>query len=159
MRTNAPKATDTAAWLKRLDGPADIEAGRRVFFHSKLAGCYRCHRADGRGADIGPDLSTIGQRPRQFILESILEPSKEVGPSFQTWQIETNDGRVRNGLLVHTNLDEYDYVDEKGEKFRVNTRDVAEIRGIPNSIMPDRLVDRLTDRELRDLLGFLEAKK
>jgi putative membrane-bound dehydrogenase-like protein len=159
VRTDAPKAIDTSAWLKRLDGPADVEAGRRVFFHPKLAGCFRCHRADGRGRDIGPDLSTIGQRPRRFILESILEPSKEVGPSFQTWQIEMNDGRVKTGLLMNTNLDDYEYVDSQGEKFRVNTRDVADIRGVPTSIMPDGLVDRLTDQELRDLLAFLEAKK
>jgi putative membrane-bound dehydrogenase-like protein len=159
VRTDAPKATDTTAWLKRLEGPADIEAGRRVFFHPKLAGCFRCHQADGRGRDVGPDLTTIGQRPRRFILESILEPSKEVGPSFQTWRIEMNDGRVKTGLLMNTNLDDYDYVDAQGEKFRVNTRDVADIRGVPNSIMPDGLVDRLTDQELRDLLAFLEAKK
>ena len=159
VRTDAPKAIDTTAWLKRLDGPADIEAGRRVFFHPKLAGCFRCHQADGRGRDVGPDLSTIGQRPRRFILESILEPSKEVGPSFQTWVIEMNDGRVKTGLLMNTYNDDYEYVDEKGEKFRVNTRDVADIRGVPNSIMPDGLVDRLTDQELRDLLAFLEAKK
>ena len=159
VRTDAPKATDTSAWLKRLDGPADVEAGRRVFFHPKLAGCFRCHQADGRGRDVGPDLTTIGQRPRRFILESILEPSKEVGPSFQTWRIELNDGRVKSGLLMNTNLDDYDYVDEKGEKFRVNTRDVADVRGVPNSIMPDGLVDRLTDQELRDLLAYLEAKK
>src|SRR5206468_1431117 len=54
FHANRPPATDTDAWLKRLDGPADPEAGRRVFEHTKLAGCYRCHRVDGRGADVGP---------------------------------------------------------------------------------------------------------
>src|SRR5262249_19879436 len=56
-----PKPEDTAAWLKRLEGPADAAAGQRVFFHPRLANCARCHRVDGRGADVGPDLSDIGR--------------------------------------------------------------------------------------------------
>src|SRR5581483_9363968 len=44
-----PAAEQTDAWLKRLDGSADADAGRRVFAHPKLAGCFRCHRAEGRG--------------------------------------------------------------------------------------------------------------
>src|SRR5205814_7068250 len=67
-----PAATDTDAWLKRLDGPADPDAGRRVFEHPKLATCSRCHRVDGRGADVGPDLSLVGRTDRRWIVESIL---------------------------------------------------------------------------------------
>src|SRR5262249_25661027 len=56
-----PPAKDLDAWSKRLAGPADAGTGRRVFFHPKLAGCYRCHRVEGRGQDVGPDLSTVGR--------------------------------------------------------------------------------------------------
>lgn len=154
-----PDAREPAAWQDVLAGRADAEAGRRVFFHPKLAGCFRCHRVDGRGRDIGPDLSAIGQRDRGFILESILQPSREVAPHYQTWQVETSDGKVRNGLLVHTQLDEVRYVDEKGEPYTVNTRDVVETRAVPMSIMPEGLVEQLTDQELRDLLAYLASRK
>ena len=60
-----PPPADLAAWLKRLDGPADAKAGRRVFFEPKLAACDRCHRVDGRGGNVGPDLSTIGRTDRR----------------------------------------------------------------------------------------------
>src|SRR5207249_237799 len=126
-----------------------------VFFHPKLAACYRCHRVEGRGHEAGPDLSTIGRTPRRNILESILQPSNLVAPHYQTWYVETKDGKNYTGLLIRTYLDEYTYLDPKGNSFKLNTRDIAETRALPTSIMPDGLVDLLTDQELRDLLAYL----
>jgi putative membrane-bound dehydrogenase-like protein len=154
-----PPADDVGAWLKRLDGPADPAAGRRVFFHPKLAGCARCHRAEGRGREVGPDLSTIGRSERRHILESILRPSALVAPHYQVWVIETADGKVRSGMLVKTELDEYTYLDAKGDLFKLNTRNVVESRPVPTSIMPEGLADLLTDQELRDLLAYLCSRR
>jgi putative membrane-bound dehydrogenase-like protein len=156
---NRPSTKDTAAWLKLLEGPADAEAGRRIFAQPRLAYCARCHRVEGRGADVGPDLSTIGRTERRHILESILQPSTAVAPHYQAWLLETADGLVRSGMLVHTNLDEYTYLDEKGGRFKVNTRDIASMRALATSIMPDGLVERLTDQELRDLLAYLCSRR
>jgi putative heme-binding domain-containing protein len=154
-----PPHDDVTAWLKRLEGPGDAGAGRRVFFHPKLGGCFRCHRVDGRGQDVGPDLSSIGRAERRHVLESILKPSNLVAPHYQAWVITTADGRVRTGMLVHTNLDEYTYVDPQGERFKVSTRDVTEARPARTSIMPDGLVDLFTDQELRDLLAYLGSRR
>jgi len=156
---NRPRLEEVDAWAKRLEGSADPDAGRRVFFHSKLAACYRCHRVDGRGGDIGPDLSTIGRTDRRRILESILQPSNEVGPSFQAWQIETSDGKSLTGMLIRTNLDESTYLDAQGSLFKVRSTDVSERRGLPTSIMPSGLPDMLTDQELRDLLAYLVSRR
>lgn len=154
-----PPVEDTEAWLKRLDGPADPADGRRVFFHPKMAGCFRCHRVEGRGRDVGPDLSTIGRRDRKHIVESILQPSVAVGPSYQNWQLATADGRVLTGLLLKTELDQVTYVDPKGEPFTLNTTEIAERRALPTSIMPAGLADLLTDQELRDLVAYLSARR
>ncbi|HEY7326795.1 MAG TPA: PVC-type heme-binding CxxCH protein [Gemmataceae bacterium] len=154
-----PRSDDFDSWLTRLEGPADSEAGRRVFFHAKLAACSRCHRVEGRGALVGPDLSIIGRTDRRHVLESILRPSNTVAPHYQTWQIETDDGKVRIGMLIGTNLDEYTYIDPKGNTFKLNTRTITESRSVPTSIMPDGLVDLLIDQEMRDLLAYLCARR
>jgi putative heme-binding domain-containing protein len=157
--TDRPPPADIDAWLRRLEGRADAEVGRRVFFHPRLGGCSRCHRAEGRGQEVGPDLGTAGRNGRRHLVESILQPSALVAPHYQTWQIETTDGKVRAGLLVRTVLDEYTYLGADGEMFRVNTRDVVESRPVPQSLMPDGLADLLTDQELRDLLAYLESQR
>jgi putative membrane-bound dehydrogenase-like protein len=154
----APPA-DVDGWLKRLEGTADANAGRRIFFHPRLTNCARCHRVDGRGRDVGPDLSSIGQRDRRFIVESILFPSREVAPHFQTWHVETADGKVRTGLLWRTDLDKTTYIDEKGQPFDVLAGDIVEARPAPASIMPEGLIGQLTDGELRDLLAYLASRK
>jgi putative membrane-bound dehydrogenase-like protein len=154
-----PPARDVDAWMKRLEGPADIAAGRRVFFHPKLAGCFRCHRAEGRGQEVGPDLSTVGRSDRRQIMESILQPSALIAPHYQAWALEMADGKVLTGMLAKTVNDEYTYLDAKGQFFKVNTRDVVESRPLPTSIMPEGLPDLLTDQELRDLLGYLGARR
>ncbi|MDB5311817.1 MAG: Cytochrome c [Gemmataceae bacterium] len=159
FHANRPAATDTDAWLKRLDGPADPDTGRRVFENPRLATCSLCHRVDGRGADVGPDLSLIGRTDRRWIVESILQPSAVVAPHYLPWKIETTDGRVLTGLLVGTHLDESVYVDQKGLRFKVDARDVASAVPTRTSIMPDGLLDRLTDQEVRDLVAYLASRK
>lgn len=159
VHAGRPPATDTAAWLKRLDGPADPDAGRRVFEHPRLAGCFRCHRVEGRGADVGPDLSLIGRTERRWVVESILQPSAAVAPHYQAWRIDTADGRSLTGLLVGTRLDESEYVDQKGARFKFRAGDVLDVTPSRSSIMPDGLLDGLTDQEIRDLLAYLMARK
>jgi putative membrane-bound dehydrogenase-like protein len=154
-----PRPDNLDAWLKRLDGPADPAAGRRVFFQPRLASCARCHRVDGRGQDIGPDLSTIGRTERRSILESILQPDNTVAPHYQMWAIVTADGKTHSGMLMKTVLDEYTYVDAKGAPFKLNTRDVVESRPVKTSLMPTGLADLLTDQELRDLLAYLCSRR
>jgi putative membrane-bound dehydrogenase-like protein len=159
FHANRPPATDTDAWLKRLEGPANAEAGRRIFESPKVATCAKCHRVDGRGADVGPDLSLVGRNDRRSIVESILQPSTAVAPHFQAWKIDTLDGRALVGQLVHTYLDESYYIDAKGDRFKVEAKDVAEITAAKGSIMPDGLIDTLTDQEIRDLVAYLASRK
>src|SRR5262249_45227651 len=129
-----PRPEETMAWLKRLEGPADAEAGRRIFFHPRLANCSRCHRVDGRGSDIGPDLSGIGRTERRHVLESILQPDLIVAPAYQTWTILTADGKTYTAMLINTHLDEYTYVDAQAKLFKLNTRDIVESLPVPKSI-------------------------
>lgn len=154
-----PPVDQRTEWLAQFGTSGNIESGRRIFYHPQKVGCYRCHRVDGRGNEIGPDLSTIGRTEPQRILESLLQPSATVAPAYQAWTLAMHDGRVLNGILVRTYLDEYTYLDAQGKPFTVKTHDVAETKASATSIMPEGLLNLLTDQELRDLLAFLFSRK
>jgi putative heme-binding domain-containing protein len=154
-----PAVDQRAEWLSRFGSNGSVEAGRRVFYHPQKVGCYRCHQVDGRGNEIGPDLSTIGRTESQRILESLLQPSATVAPAYQAWTLAMHDGRVLNGILVRTYLDEYTYLDAQGKPFIVKTHDIAETKASATSIMPEGLLNQLTDQEVRDLLAFLFSRK
>src|SRR5439155_26586505 len=96
---------------------------------------------------------------RNWIVESILQPSAVVAPHYQAWKIETTDSHTLTGLLIGTYLDVSEYIDEKGNRFNVTAGEVANIRAAKNSIMPDGLLDNLTDQEIRDLVAYLVARK
>lgn len=157
-----PPFDDTAAWLARLDavpGEPDREAGRRVFFHSKLALCSSCHRHGGRGVVLGPDLSLAGrQGDREALLRSILEPQREVAPQFYPSQVKLADGSEFVGILLRSSSTEV-FRDLEGKERSFPKPDVVSRVELRTSLMPPGLVSTLTDRELRDLLAFLGGEE
>ncbi|MFO0945564.1 MAG: PVC-type heme-binding CxxCH protein [Planctomycetota bacterium] len=154
-------STDTIdTWLKRLDGPANSEAGERLFHHPKGPGCYRCHAFEGRGGNVGPDLSTLATgMDRRRLVESILKPSLEVAPRFVPWKIVLRDGSIRDGLLVSEDAEgRQTYINSKGETFVLKREEVQERAPAKLSIMPDNLPSMMTIQEFRDLIAFLTRK-
>ncbi len=151
----------TAAWQAALATGGDPEAGRRIFFHPNAARCFVCHEIDGRGGHVGPNLGGIGRTGgRNRIIESIVEPSKEIAPLYVPWVIMRKDGDAVTGVGLeedaHGNLT---VTDSTGTLVSVKAEDVASRRMEKISIMPENLPDALTREEFRDLVAFLESLK
>lgn len=155
-----PLPKTTAAWQKVLTGRGDPAAGERVFFHAHGPRCATCHRIDGRGAMIGPELSTIGAAlNRERLIESILEPSKEIAPMFVNWSITTRDGKVRTGVIVEEGPNSTVTVADAQGKLEVLQRhDIEERMALPTSLMPNNLHELMTPREFLDLITYLEER-
>jgi putative heme-binding domain-containing protein len=153
-----PTFTDTQAWLRRLDaipGQPDLDVARRLFTHPKLALCATCHRHDGRGNVVGPDLTLISrQADRAGILQSILEPNREVAPQYFPTQLGLADGSTFVGILLRSSEVET-YRDIAGKERTFRKKEILSHEELKTSLMPPGLVLTLTDSELRDLLAFL----
>lgn len=164
-----PKGTDLATWLTLTDGDGDPQAGERIFYHARVGGCFRCHEYEGRGYTVGPDLSNIGRSwttglsegstLRQRLLESIVNPSKEIAPMFTSSTILKTDGEILAGIHIGDEVDgRIKFADQNGRVFHVHPNDIDQRQPSEKSIMPDSLADNLTPQELRDLLAFLMKK-
>ena len=153
-----PSKDDLEGWTKLIGDGGNVDAGRRVFYRTT---CANCHRHSGRGARTGPDLTTLsGTMTRRRVLESILQPSKEVGPLYVPWKILTVDGAVLTGLKldapgVGTDLK---FQGADGNVFSVALPDIEVQEPVDQSIMPSGLEDALTIAELRDLVAFLTSE-
>lgn len=158
MSQTRPVFSDTEAWLKLLDalpGQASAENGRRLFFHPKVALCASCHRHGGRGNVVGPDLSLIArQGDRAAILQSILEPHREVAPQFYPTLLKLKDGTDFTGILLRSSSTEV-FRDLTGKERTFQKADIVQRTELKTSLMPPALVMSLTDAEIRDLLEFL----
>jgi len=146
--------------LGQLAGAGDPAAGERLFFHPRVAACYKCHEHEGRGASIGPALTTLGRgASRERILQSLLEPSREIAPQYVPWKITTVDGLEYTGVYVGEEVDgTHRYADVHGKILRIHPRQFEHREATKQSIMPSDFGKLLSPEELRDLAAFLSGK-
>jgi len=159
LTTKRPKPEDTQAWLKLIDAvdsPVDLENGRRIFHHARVGLCANCHRHSGRGNVVGPDLSGLRDQDRTVLLQSILEPSRRMAPEYQPRILILNDGRVFTGIRLRSYTAEA-IRDAHGQNRSFKRDDIESIQESNTSFMPTGLMHALTDRELRDLISFVES--
>jgi len=150
-------------WKKVASTKGDAVAGERLFFHPKGPRCFVCHRVNGRGGIVGPDLSTIGNvLDRDRLVESIVDPSREVAPMFVLWKVRTKKGDILDGRILEEDpspTGDIVLIDAQGKKTKVKNQDIDERQASKLSIMPEKLPERLTIREFRDLIEFLSTLK
>ena len=140
--------------LVRAEGNA--EKGRQVFFRSGANACASCHRVQGQGNWIGPDLSTIGAKDgKAELIQSILNPSAAIGYNFRSQVIALNDGRVVTGLLVEEAPDRLVIKTAEGQRVNVPTNAIEDRKQSEVSLMPEGLAQTMSDQDLIDLLTFL----
>jgi putative heme-binding domain-containing protein len=149
------------AYLKSLSssgptarGAADPQAGRTVF----EASCASCHRADGRGGRLGPDLSQIAEsRTRDQLRESIRQASASIPSGYQTVMLVTRDGRTIRGTRKGEDAFSIQIMDERERLQGYRKADLREVTREPRSLMPDYGPDRLSEADLEALLDFLNT--
>ena len=158
-----PRPADDAAWTAALmdrSAPASAERGRHVFF-SATAMCASCHVAEGRGVMVGPDLGNIARSSdRAKLIQSILEPSREIGPLYGTKAVTMKDGSVISGVQAIKDGGGNLNILQTGGVVTPAPRDqIVKVDETPVSLMPDGLELSMTVQDFRDLLAYLETLK
>ena len=161
-----PKADQIKDWIAMLDREASEQpnaaVGRRLFFHSAFASCYKCHAIQGRGSSVGPDLTSIHNQTgvtQNWLLEHIVNPNAEMAPYYRPQQLLTVDGKMLVGLVIGQEGQKQAYVSSDGSVFFVDKNDVEERRETSISIMPEGLCDAMSANEIRHLIAFLLSDK
>lgn len=130
-------------------------AGKKVF-ESQTALCAVCHRIDGNGGLVGPDLSHIGAiRTRRDLLESIIFPSASLARDFEAYSVDTTDDESHTGVLFRDEQDVVELAVANGERIRIPRTQVSSIRPSSLSLMPQGLDQTMTRQQLADLVNYL----
>ncbi len=94
------KPTDHLRNYREAITGGSAERGREIFFGRSEVSCRRCHKIDSSGGEVGPDLSRIGiDKNREYLLESIVDPNKQIAKGFETAIVGTKDGKVYAGII------------------------------------------------------------
>ncbi len=148
-----------AAWRVAVSG-GDVERGKDIFFNRASVSCQRCHKAeDGRGGEVGPDLSKIAEKKdRNYLLEAIVAPNVKIAENFESVVVVTTEGQVVTGVKRAEDDKSLTLITAEGKGI-VIPKDEIEDRAVGKSAMPEDLVKHLTKRDVRDLVEYLASQK
>jgi putative heme-binding domain-containing protein len=160
FRRKSSKAEHERLTQAALSRPGNAERGKKVFLDKERAQCIKCHRLADQGERIGPDLTGVGSRfSRIHVIESILEPSRTIAPSFGAWTINLKTGKTLTGVkLAETDM-ALTIADTQGVQHTIAKTAIDEANPSPISTMPDGLEQRLSADEFVDLVAFLMSQK
>jgi putative heme-binding domain-containing protein len=142
------------AYAPALDRDGDPAKGIVVF----KANCATCHKLDGVGHEVGPDLrATVPGKTKPDILVAVLDPNREVDARYLSYTATLLDGRQLTGLLAaegpgSVTLRRADSVEDV-----IRRADIDTLKSAGVSLMPEGLEKAIPAEAMNDLLAYLIA--
>jgi putative heme-binding domain-containing protein len=138
-----------------MNGAGDPKRGKAIYL-SAAARCAICHKVQGQGGEVGPDLSQIGGKfDRTHLIESILDPSAEIVQGYHATLVETKAGRTYTGIVKSESATAVTLVDADAKTITIPLKEVERRELSKVSLMPEGLANLLTPGEFTDLIAYL----
>lgn len=153
-----PPAAANATPMPPLDQLAamtgDVTHGLELF--RGVATCANCHKVDGFGKEVGPDLSEIGTKlSRESMYTSILDPSAGISHNYESYTVLTEDGRIVNGLLMADTDEKIVLRSAEAIDIELDPAEVIDRKKSKKSIMPENLHHTTDQQGLVDLVEYM----
>lgn len=146
-------------WNSYFEKRGVAKRGEALFFDPNgKANCSKCHQVNGKGGQVGPDLSVLGSsRTASFILESILEPKAVITVGYTSVSVMTKEDKLLTGVKKNEDDSFIDIVDKDGKLLRIAKDQIKKMKTQSISMMPSNFKEILTVEEIRDILAYLET--
>lgn len=152
------KQANVARLAKEARRRGDPKRGALVFYKS-VAACIKCHDSGNNSSPLGPDLTkTEKTLTDEYLIESILYPSKKIKKGFETVTIITEDGKLISGLVAENRKDALVLRDAANleKEIIVPKNEIDEKTVSKKSMMPEGLVATLKNQgEFYDLVSYV----
>lgn len=137
------------------EGTGNPYAGEATFMER----CSACHKLLHKGGNVGPDLTPYQRGNLDTLLISVISPSAEIREGFEYMALITTEGRIVTGFVVDQDNQIITLRVKAGEDIRIEHKDIEEIAPVGRSLMPDGLLDGLSDQQLRDFFAYLRISQ
>lgn len=130
----------------------DAKNGEVLFEKS----CSSCHKVNGKGMDIGPDLSLIRKKfDKITLLDAVINPSAGIVFGYEPWLITMKDGDAHFGFLVADGTEAVVLKDITGKRWTLDTQLISSRKKQDKSLMPEPAELGLTTQDLADITDYL----
>jgi len=156
-RAGSPQKKQRIAEIRGLlpEGDKGSAARGKPIFKEN---CAVCHKLFNEGETIGPDLTGADRGNLDFLMTSLVDPSSLVRKEYQSQTIALRDGRVLSGLIVDENDRLLTLVDGNRQKTTIPRDSVEAVKPSEVSLMPEGLLEKLTEPQIRDLFRYLQSQ-
>jgi putative heme-binding domain-containing protein len=155
----APEIIDRATIVERYQAAlklqGDIDRGKAAFIKGT---CITCHKTpDGQGMVVGPDLATFKTAGADSILKNLFDPNAEVAPQYQAFSFDLHNGEAALGIIAQEDATQVTIRMPGGLEKTFPRKEVAGMKGLGRSLMPEGLEAALTEQDVADLLAYIAA--
>ncbi len=144
-----------AQYQPALQKPADASRGKAIFEST----CAKCHKFNGVGAEVGPDLATVRHQPKQVLLTSILDPSQSISQGFEAYVVETVSGSTLDGVLAPQTATTLTLRHEEGKQDVIQRKDIRNMYAANLSAMPADMEKQINVQQMADLLEYVKSSR
>jgi len=153
---NRPISICFACRCSRMaERPGNAVRGKVIFREN----CSACHRLEGVGEAVGPDLASVQHRGPDVVLANILDPNREVLPQYYTYLLATDAGTTLTGLIAAETGNTVTLRQADGKSETVQRANILSLRSTGLSAMPEGLEAKIDVPAMADLLAYLGPVK
>jgi putative membrane-bound dehydrogenase-like protein len=143
-----------ASYRAALEQKGDRQRGKVVFAKT----CASCHRLEGVGHEVGPDLlAALRNKSPEQLLTDILDPGREVDPRYLNYVVTTKKGQTYSGLIAAETAASITLRRGEAAEDTLLRGQIDEIQATPQSVMPEGLEAQLKPADVADLIAYLQA--
>ncbi len=151
---DADRAKVVASYAGSLELKGEAKVGKTLFAKH----CSACHKLDGVGHEVGPNLlAVLGNKSGEDLLVSVFDPNREVDPRYLTYQVGTADERVLTGIVVAETPTSITIRRAEGAEDVILRTNLALFRATTLSLMPVGLEKELKPQDVADLFAYLRT--
>jgi putative heme-binding domain-containing protein len=152
--SEADKLAEIARFKKLLQdkGYGDARRGRAVFART----CQQCHTLFGEGGKVGPDITGSNRSDVDYILQNVLDPNAVIPNDYRTSNVETKDDRSITGIVTKQDDNAVTIV-TANETLILPRNELKSVTQTELSMMPEGLLQAISEDEARDLLAYLRS--
>ena len=153
-----PTTPDRAKVVASYAGVADLKGvpsrGHQLFVQN----CTICHRLKGEGQEVGPDLGQVGDKPVDWLLVAIFDPSAAVEARYYMHSLKLKSGGEIQGIISAETANNIVLRLPGGTDLPVLRVDIESEKATTRSLMPEGLESVLKPQDVADIISYLRAK-
>ncbi len=139
-------------YVSELGSGGDLQSGRTLFRQH----CSACHRMEGHGVQIGPDISDTREQSPLQLITSILDPNRAIDGAYFRYNLLTQDGEIFEGIVKRETSETISIQLANGTLTGVAKSSLESIKSTGTSLMPVGFEAQLTPRQMNDLVYYLK---